>query len=390
MPETPLRLVVLGSTGSIGRQTLDVVDRLRETGRTIEIRGLSAGRNIGLLAEQIERYEPPCVSTASASLARDLEAKLPDTRVLVGEDGLLEVAGLDDVDTVVNGLVGAVGLPPTLKALERGRSVALANKESLVVGGELVREALSAHGGRLIPLDSEHSGLRQCLDAGRREDVSRMILTASGGPFLRTRIEALEGVTAEAALAHPNWAMGSRITVDSATMVNKGFEVIEAHVLFEVPYERIDVVVHPESIVHALVEYKDGSVVAQLAAHDMRIPIQYALTYPERIETELPRLSLSDTRSLEFMPLDSDRFPAFEVVLDAARDGRSAPAAVNAADEVLVARFLRGELPFPGISRGLRRILDAWRAEMSDEPATLDGLLDVDRWAREAASALFV
>ena len=383
----PQRIVLLGSTGSIGRQTLDVVDRLRLTGHDIEVVGLSAGQNVELLAEQIESHAPHSVSVVEQDAARELQRRFPDLRVHHGDEGLCRIAGLDEADTIVNALVGAVGLAPTLEGLQRGRTVALANKESLVVGGELVRHVLAEHGGRLFPLDSEHSGLLQCLEAGRSDDVARVILTASGGPFLRTESDALADVTPADALAHPNWSMGSRITVDSATMVNKSFEVIEAHHLFDLAYERIDVLVHPESIVHALVEYGDGSVIAQLATHDMRIPIQYALTYPERRFTGLPRLALGEeTRALHFEPLDSDRFPAFAVILSAARDGGSAPAAVNAADEVLVARFLRGEIPFTGIAAGLSAILDRWQSESRDGPISLDALLEVDRWARDAAS----
>jgi len=385
MTKDPQRIVLLGSTGSIGRQTLDVVDRLRLTGHGIEVVGLSAGRNVELLARQIESHVPQSVSVAEPDAARELQRRFPDLRVLHGDEGLRRIAGLDEVDMLVNGLVGAVGLAPTLEGLKRGRTVALANKESLVVGGDLVRHALDEHGGRLFPLDSEHSGLLQCLEAGRSDDVTRVILTASGGPFLRMEVDALARATPAEALAHPNWSMGSRITIDSATMVNKAFEVVEAHHLFDLAYERIDVLIHPESFVHALVEYGDGSVIAQLATHDMRIPIQYALTYPERRSTELPRLALAEACALHFEPLDPDRFPAFAVVLSAARAGGSAPAAVNAADEVLVARFLRGEIPFTGIASGLSAVLDRWRSETRDEPISLDVLLEVDHWARDTA-----
>ena len=388
MEQKPLRLVILGSTGSIGTQTLDVVERLRRDGRSIEIVGLAAGRNVDLLAEQIEVFEPLCASIGSADDAETLKRRFPNTQTYSGEAGPRAVATANDVDTIVNGLVGSVGLGPTLEGLNAGRTVALANKESLVVGGQLVGEALRQGGGRLLPVDSEHSGLLQCLEAGRRDDVERVVLTASGGPFLRTPLSELETATADQALAHPNWAMGSRITVDSATMVNKAFEVIEAHFLFDLPYERIGAVVHPESIVHAMVEFADGSTIAQLAGHDMRIPIQYALTYPERVGTDLPRLDLCETLNLRFEPLDGDRYPAFGVVLDAARYGGTALAAINAADEVLVARFLRGELPFLGIARGLRAVLDRWIDDAPDVSMTLEGLLEVDRWSRDVAGGL--
>jgi 1-deoxy-D-xylulose-5-phosphate reductoisomerase len=379
------RIAVLGSTGSIGRQTLDVVDRLRRTGRSIDVVGLAAGRNVSLLEDQIESFAPRAVSVASPDAAERLGRRRPNLRVLHGDAGLCELARLDGVDLVVNGLVGALGLAPTLAALGAARPVALANKESLVVGGDLVRAEIEAGKGRLFPLDSEHSGLFQCLEAGRRSDVARVTLTASGGPFLRTEIEGLENVTASEALDHPNWAMGPRITIDSATMVNKAFEVIEAHHLFGLRYDQIDVVVHPESIVHAIVEYEDGSVIAQLAAHDMRIPIQYALTYPERVATDLPHLALDRRLSLTFEPLDADRFPAFAIVLAAGTTGGSALAAANAADEILVTRFLAGEIPFTGIGRGLNAVLGRWRTEIEDVDVTLDHLLAVDRWARDAA-----
>lgn len=382
----PLRLALLGSTGSIGRQTLDVVERLREAGRPIDVVALSAGRNAELLGRQIETFAPRLAAILGEEDARALQRRVPATRVLFGESSLGELAAAEGVDLVVNGLVGAVGLAPTLAALGQGRTVALANKESLVVGGDLVRRALEDHGGRLLPLDSEHSGLRQCLDGGRREDVARLLLTASGGPFLRTPIGRLPAASVEDALAHPNWSMGSRITIDSATMVNKAFEVIEAHHLFQVPYEAIGAVVHPQSIVHALVEFRDGSILAQLATHDMRIPIQYALTYPERLETRLPRLAFEDLRDLSFESVDEERFPAFFVVLEAASLGRSAPAAINAADEVLVDRFLRGAISFTEIACGLQVILDRWSREMAHESPSLETIRRVDDWARRAAA----
>jgi len=389
MSTRPLRLVILGSTGSIGRQTLDVVDRLRDAGaREIDVVGLAAGRNVELLDQQIIAHRPHVVSIASPDGAPELERRHPGLLVERGDEGPKKLAELDDVDLIVNGLVGAIGLAPTLAALSLGRPVALANKESLVVGGELVRETIERDGGRLFPLDSEHSALLQCLDAGRREDVARVTITASGGPFLRTPIERLDRVTPSDALDHPNWTMGSRITIDSATMVNKAFEVMEAHVLFGLPYERIGVVVHPESLVHAIVEYADGSTMAQLAAHDMRIPIQYAITYPERLATALPQLSFDVARTLNFESLNLDRFPAFSTVLAAARAGGTAPAAVNAADEVLVSRFLAEEIPFTRIADGLRAVLDRWRHEAPSEAESLDDLFEVDRWARGIAGEL--
>jgi 1-deoxy-D-xylulose-5-phosphate reductoisomerase len=390
MTSEPRRLVLLGSTGSIGTQTLDVVDRLRKRGHVFEVSALAAGRNLDRLCEQIEAHRPRAVCIASADDARTLSARYPKLEVVSGDEGLRHLARLAECDLVVNALVGAVGLAPTLAALELGRPVALANKESLVVGGDLVRRALSEHNGRLLPIDSEHNALFQCLEAGTREEIERLILTASGGPFLRTPPEQLAEVTPAEALDHPNWTMGSRITIDSATMVNKAFEVIEAHHLFDVPYDRIDVVVHPESTIHSLVEYRDGSILAELAAPDMRIPIQYALIYPERAASGLSRLPLSSAFSLHLEPIEPARFPAFGVVLEAARHRGTATAAINAADEVLVSRFLHGEIPFPGIAAGLREILDRWNAEIADGGSvpTLERTHEVDAWARDAASGL--
>jgi len=309
-------------------------------------------------------------------------------RVLSGREALHDLACLDGVDVVVNAVVGAVGLEPTLAALERGRALALANKESLVVGGEIVRDRLRDHGGTLLPIDSEHSAAQQCLAAGPPGGVRRLILTASGGPFLRASTAELRRATPADALRHPTWQMGRRISVDSATLVNKGFEVIEAHYLFSLPYERIDVVVHPSSLVHAFVEYADGSLVAGLSSRDMRIPIQNALTYPQRVETGLPRLDLARERPLAFEALDPSAFPAFQTVMKAARRGGRAPAAVNAADEILVERFLAGEIPFPSIAQGLESVLDRLEEAPATGSPTLAELLRVDAWAREEARDL--
>jgi len=384
------KIVLLGSTGSIGTQTLDVLDRLREAGIPSEVVGLAAGTNVERLSEQIHRYRPRIVSIGSDEAATRLRKRHRDVEVASGATGLTRLAGLEDADVVVNALVGAAGLAPTLEALDRGKLVALANKESLVIGGELVRRSLRTHGGSLLPIDSEHNALLQCLQAGRRNEVKRLILTASGGPFLDTPQDALDEVTPSEALRHPNWSMGKRITIDSATMVNKGLEVIEAHYLFDLPYEQIDVVVHPESIIHSLVEYHDGSILAELASPDMRIPIQYALTYPERLETALPRLDLARAATLHLDPLEHGRFPAFDTVLAAAEKGGTAPAAVNAADEVLVERFLNGEIGFRGIPLGLRHVLDAWEHVQRPAEAELDleRLLHVDTWARATARGL--
>jgi 1-deoxy-D-xylulose-5-phosphate reductoisomerase len=353
--------------------------------------GLSAGKNVSLLTKQIERFNPRIVCIGDEEGAEQLRTSFPTLDLLVGEEGLEKLAMLAEVDLVVNALVGSIGLPPTLAALSLGRTVALANKESLVIGGELVNALLQRHGGTLLPIDSEHNALFQCLRGGKLSEVKRVFITASGGPFLQTPIEELAYVRPEEALSHPNWAMGSRITIDSATMVNKGFEVIEAHYLFSLPYERIEAIIHPESVIHSLVEYQDGSILAELAASDMRIPIQYVLTYPERIETGLPRLDLSTVATMGFEPLDPDRYPAFGVVLAAAKESGTALAAINAADEILVIRFLAGEIPFIGIASGLREILVRWRTvetQRKEGKVTLRSLLTVDQWARVEAADL--
>ncbi len=379
------RVVILGSTGSIGTQTLDVIDRLNRAGYGFSVVGLGAGRNIELFAAQIEQVNPQVVCVATNEGEKELRRRFPDLDTRVGEKGLVELARLDGVDIVVNALGGAIGLPPTLAALERGRTVALANKESLVIGGELVKEALAKYKGGIFPIDSEHSALLQGLSAGTRGEVKRLIITASGGPFLRTPIADLDHVRPEDALRHPNWKMGRRITIDSATMVNKAFEVIEAHYLFDIPYAYIEPIIHPSSLVHSLVEYRDGSVIAQLAVPDMRIPIQYALVYPERPNTGLPRLNLTAVGPLTFEPLDPKRYPAFTTVLSAARYEGTAPAAVNAADEVLVERFLSGEIPFTAIPRGIAATLAAWKDE---HELSLEAIQATDGWARTFVRSL--
>ncbi|MEW5825227.1 MAG: 1-deoxy-D-xylulose-5-phosphate reductoisomerase, partial [Candidatus Bipolaricaulota bacterium] len=357
-------------------------------GRRFEVVGLAAGTSRELLARQIRAVKPRWAALRSQADGAWLRALCPEVDVVCGDDAASELASRDDVDVVVNAVVGAAGLAATLAGLEAGRTVALANKESLVVGGALVARALASGGGRILPIDSEHSALLQALDAGRREDVDRLLLTASGGPFLEHDLDAIEKADASQALRHPTWNMGARITVDSATLVNKAFEVVEAHYLYGFPYERIDVLIHPSSIVHSLVEYVDGSVIAQMANHDMRIPIQYALTYPERLSTGLPRLNLAATGALEFRAVPADRFPAFATVLDAAGRGGTALAAVNAADEVLVSRFLRNEIRFGGIAQGVAEILRRWDDEIHEREATdLEVVRRVDAWARAAAAS---
>jgi len=381
-------LIVLGSTGSIGTQTLDVVTRLAERGERWDVIGLAAGWNVDRVAEQARAVRPRLVVVAEPEGADRLRQLVPGQKVAVGGEGIEELLRLDGAGTVVNALVGATGLVPTLDALDLDLTVALANKESLVIGGELVRDRLAAGRGCLVPIDSELSALAQCLRSGRRSEVRRVALTASGGTLLEVPLEALGEVTAQTVLAHPTWQMGRRITVDSTTMVNKGFEVVEAHFLFDMPYDNIDVLVHPSPVVHALVEFVDGTLIAHAGPADMRSPIQYALSGSRRVDIGLPGLPLTQLSGARFLPLDADRFPAFGVVLRAARHGATARAVVNAADEVLVERFLCGDLPFTMIASELDRILTDWIAHApvggAAEPK-LDALLHADGWARAAA-----
>jgi len=386
---------VLGSTGSIGASTLDVLER--HPGRYQAV-ALTANRDVDGLEAQCLKFRPKLAVMADQASAAELESrlkgKLPGTRVAAGVDGLCAAATMSEADQVMAAIVGAAGLLPTLAAAEAGKRVLLANKEALVVSGHLFMDAVNRHGAVLLPIDSEHNAVFQCMPADFSQGlgevgVSGILLTASGGPFRTTPLEDLARMTPDEALAHPNWSMGSRISIDSATMVNKAFEVIEAHYLFDIPYERIDVLVHPESTIHSFVAYRDGSVLAELASPDMRIPIQYALTYPRRQGTGLSPLDLSTLSALHLEPLDPDRYPAFTSVLAAAERGGGAPAAINAADEVLVARFLNGEIPFTGIASGLHHVLEAYDLKPASEALTaLDRLLEVDRWARRVASEI--
>ncbi len=353
------RIALLGSTGSIGTQTLDVIDRLEQTGWAFDVVALAAGSNIELLIEQVRRYRPRSVSIAAKGEVEPLRRRLPkELEIVHGPEGLLQLAEREDVDILVNAVYGAAGLAPTLAALSLGKTVALANKESIVIGGNLIGTLLADHGGTLLSIDSEHHAIHQCLHGHDPSDVFRLILTASGGPFLHADLETLATVTPEEALQHPTWSMGRRITIDSATMVNKAFEVIVAHHLYGVEYDRIDVVIQPDSYVHSLVEFCEGSIKAELGPRDMRIPIQNLLIDPHRVETGLPRLRLDRPLDIQFLPFEESRFPAYSTVIASAQKGGSALAALNAADEVLVYRFLDGEIRFTGIAAGLEAVLN--------------------------------
>jgi 1-deoxy-D-xylulose-5-phosphate reductoisomerase len=377
------QIAILGSTGSIGRNTLRVVESL---GGEFGVAALGAGSNIELLAEQIEQHRPRVVSVSDEESADRLRYELrqrnssAQQRIGLGVDGLIEVATCDGAEIVIGAVVGALGLLPTYRALEMGRRVALANKETLVVAGELMTRAAEKSGAELLPVDSEHNALHQCLRGERRHEIKRLILTASGGPFRTASKDEIENATPAEALNHPTWRMGAKITVDSATLMNKGLEVIEAHWLFNASAEEIDILVHPQSIVHSMIELIDGSIIAQMGVTDMRHAIQYALTYPDRRPTMLPPLDLATLSKLEFFAPDTDKFPCITLAYNALRSGGTMPAVLNAANEVAVAAFLDSKVRFGDIPRLIQSACEAH----TPQPATsLDAVLSADRWARD-------
>jgi len=378
------QITVIGSTGSIGQNTLQVVRHLSER---FQIFALSAHSSVTLLADQIEAFKPQVVTISDSSrldelarLCRQRGLRLPE--MLSGDEGLRAIASAPEVDIVVSGAVGAAGLFPTWVAVQAGKTVALANKESMVLAGELLRATALKTGARIIPIDSEHSAIDQCLRSGSREEVRRLILTASGGPFRNTPAEQLDRVTPEDALNHPTWRMGRRITIDSATLMNKGLEVIEARWLFGIPEDRVDIMVHPQSIVHSMVEFADGSVIAQLGTTDMRQPIQYALTYPDRFASCVPGIDWSTANRLEFMPPDTARFPCIPLAYRAIQQGGTAPAVLNAADEVAVQVFLERRISFIDIPRLIEETLDAHEGGSG---VTFESVMAADAWARRFA-----
>ncbi len=377
-------LAILGSTGSIGRQCLAVVEALAERFRVV---ALAAGKNVETLAEQIERHEPDLVSVSDATRAEELAVRLrgkgiPLPAIHHGREGMLAVGTHPQADLVVSAAVGVVGLEATYEALRCGKQVALSNKEVLVAAGELVMAAAARTGRELLPVDSEHNAIHQCLRGGARGEVRKLVLTASGGPFRKTPLAQLASVTPEQALAHPNWRMGNRITIDSATMMNKGFEVIEAHWLFGMRPEQIEVVIHPQSTIHSLVEFVDGSILAQLGPTDMRMPIQYALTYPERVASNEVQLDWPRLKRLDFAKVSTRRFPCLRLAREALKKGGALPCALNAADEVAVGAFLERRLPFLGIPQVIERVL-ARTPRMSFEK--MDDVLAADAEARRMA-----
>ena len=376
-------LAILGSTGSIGTQTLDVVRDLPEMFR---VAVLAANTSDKKLEAQIDEFRPELAVLADEAAAERLKARYKGaTKILGGEDGLVAAAVFPAVDMVVTSLMGFAGLAPTLAAIRAGKNIALANKETLVAAGELVRREASAHGAAILPVDSEHSALFQCLQGEKREAVESLILTASGGPFRGRRKEALAGVSIGDCLKHPTWSMGRKITVDSATLVNKGLEVIEAHWLYNMPYDKIKVVIHPQSIVHSLVSFRDGAVMAQLGMPDMRLPIQYALTYPERMASTLARLDFTRLGTLTFEEPDTKTFRGLDIAIEAGRAGGTAPCVMNAANEIAVAAFLDGSIGFLDIYDIIEQTLSA----RSVRPAeSFEILWEEDAWARAYAARL--
>jgi 1-deoxy-D-xylulose-5-phosphate reductoisomerase len=380
-------ITLLGSTGSIGTQTLDIVAEYPEQFRIV---GLTAGRNITLLAQQIRAFNPSIVAISNPDQLPELKALIADINpqpiLLAGDAGIIEVAGYGDSEVVVTGIVGCAGLLPTIAAIEAGKDIALANKETLIAGGPIVNPLIEKYGVKLLPADSEHSAIFQCLQGVPKGGLRRIILTASGGAFRDWPVEKLKEVKVEDAITHPNWSMGKKITVDSATMMNKGLEVIEAHFLFGLDYNDIEIVIHPQSIIHSLIELQDTSVLAQLGWPDMRLPILYAMSWPERIYTNWERLDLVKAGSLTFKAPDDQKYPCMSLAYAAGRAGGSMPAVLNAANEQAVALFLEEKIEFLDIPRVIELTCDHHRVDNRENP-TLEDIIESDRWARQEVIA---
>jgi 1-deoxy-D-xylulose-5-phosphate reductoisomerase len=375
------KLSILGSTGSIGVNTLEIVAQHPDK---FQVVALAGGKNLPRMEEQISRFRPDLASVKDEELARQLRQNLSShpTRILSDTDGLMAVATHPQAEMVVSALVGSVGLLPTLAAVKAGKNLALANKESLVMAGEILVREIRDQRVNLLPIDSEHSAIFQALAGHRKEEIRRIILTASGGPFLNTPLEELENVTPRQALNHPQWRMGKKVTIDSASLMNKGLEVIEAYWLFGVPFSQIEVHIHPQSIVHSMIEYIDGSVIAQLALPDMRGPIAYALSYPERLDLRLPSLNLFEVGPLSFRSVDHRRFPALGLAYQALEEGGTMATVLNAANEVAVEAFLQGRLGFLKIPRVIRETMERHRPGQQN---SLEDILHAHDWAREEA-----
>jgi 1-deoxy-D-xylulose-5-phosphate reductoisomerase len=378
------KISILGSTGSIGTQTLDVISQHPDKFRVV---ALAAGKNIDLLKEQILKFRPLAVSVEDEKSASMLASQIStsQTQILYGQDGAETLAQMNEADLVVSAMVGASGLRPTLAAAKSGKDIALANKESLVIAGEVLTKEVEKNGGRLLPIDSEHSALFQALECGERRHVKRLILTASGGPFLNIPNCELENVSVEVALDHPTWKMGKKITIDSATLMNKGFEVIEAKWLFGFDPEDISVWIHPQSIVHSMVEYIDGSVISQMGKPDMRIPIAFAISYPDRISLNCNTVSPESFGKLSFQDVDFEQFPSLSLAFDALREGGTMPSVMNGANEVAVSAFLSGQMKFTGIVSTVKKVMEVHKTQPAN---TLDAVLQSDLWARNTTQSL--
>ena len=376
-----LRVAILGSTGSIGTQALEVVDDLRGI-KNIEVTAISGNSNIKLLEEQARRYRPKIAAVYSESGAKELKARLADTdiKVVAGEDGLIEAATEDSTDMVLSSIVGFAGLVPTMHAIEQGKDIALANKETLVTAGSLFMDAVKNHGVRLLPVDSEHSAIFQSMHGGKRNEVKKILLTASGGPFFGKTADELRGVTKNDALKHPNWTMGAKITIDSATLMNKGLEVLEAKWLFGTEIDDIEVVVHRESIIHSMVEFRDKSIIAQLSLPSMKHPIQYAFTYPERMPSPDAEVSFRELGSMTFFEPDRNTFRCLDLAIRAGREGGTMPTIMNAANEVAVGRFLSDKAGFLEIAEIVERAMDTIKPLKNPG---INDIIETDREVRE-------
>jgi len=375
------RIAVLGSTGSIGQSTLDVISRNTSRFKAV---ALAAGRNVDLLEEQIRAFRPDVVAVADETMAEELSLRVNNVRILYGPDGINQAAGYEGADLVISAIVGSAGLLPTITAIRAGKDIGLANKEALVMAGSIVMAEAKRNNVRIIPVDSEHSAVYQCLEGRKKEEIRRIMLTASGGPFVNRMKHELDAMTAEDALKHPNWSMGKKISIDSATLMNKGLEVIEACCLFDISPDYVDVLIHPQSIVHSMVEFRDRTYLAQLSMPDMRAPIAYALSYPERLDTPIHGLELDSVGTLTFRKPDHDSFPCLSYAYDAIRAGGTVPAVLNAANEVAVYAFLDKRIGFNDIPAVINRTIK--HHESLSHPS-LDAVLAADRWARDTADA---
>jgi len=375
-------IAILGSTGSIGKNTLAVVRNLNKNGYPVSVKYITANSNLELLCEQIDEFKPKSVVIFNEDCYKNLKERSLKykSEILFGIEGVKEVVKRNDYQLLINALVGFSGLIPTIEAIKSGKDVALANKESLVVAGELISKIAKESGSHILPIDSEHSAILQCIQAESISSITRLILTASGGPFREYSKEQLENVTIEEALNHPNWKMGNKITIDSATLMNKGFEIIEAKWLFDINVENIDILIHPQSIIHSMVEFTDGSVKAQLGVPDMKVPIQYAITFPERVASDFPKLDITFLKSLTFEEPDFEKFECLKLAYDVIKSGGSYPVVLNASNEAAVDLFLKKKIKFTEIPYLIKLALDKHNSEDNPE---LDNIIEIDRWSRE-------